>query len=658
GYNPLVVEGVKYIASNHKKIKDILQRVTKDEECINSLSAITRKAFTPGVFLMELEKCLGKLDKPYEQILAEILLCCVNTEIGALHEGYWIDHWLYNLDLIESFLAIFPDCVRDLFIDNETYTFFDNPDVVQPRSKKTILVDGRVRQYQAVLRDPEKENLIASRSGYAYKVRTQKGHGDIYKTNLLVKLLCLLTNKISSLDPFGIGIEMEAGKPGWCDSLNGLPGLFGSSICETLELIRLCRLLLTNCNELKLSIPETQPLFTELYQFSREVTRSIDKYKSSNSVDRENIFWSETSAVKDKYLENTKLGIAGTEEFVRFDEIIDYIQDCLEFLETKFTDSRKGAVLLNGVPRTYFINEVSDYEMIPGGEKDSQIQYVKPKMFQQTPVALFLEGPTHYVRMYPDEAEAVYNSVLKSGIYDKKLNTFKVCSSLEDESYELGRIKAYPSGWIENEAIYTHMQYKWLLELLRAGLHEEFFHEIKTAFPPFLDPQVYGRSILESCSFIASSANPDPSIHGQGFQPRFCGTTAEFINIWLLMTVGKKPFSLNKNHELQFQLQPILPAWLFTKEETIRNYWNATTEWEELAIPSKCFAFNFLGETLVIYHNPKQRPTFGQDAVRVKYYRIKYDNEEVLEIQGDIIGEPISKDIRDKKIGRIEILLD
>ena len=658
GYNPLVVEGVRYIGSNHEKIKDILQRVTKDQECLDLLLAFTRKAFTPGDFLMELEKSVGEMDRPYEEILAELLPCCVKSEIGALHEGYWIDHWFYNLDLIEAFLAIFPDRLWDLLIGNETYSFFDNPDVVQPRSKKTVLANGKVRQYQAVFRDPEKEALIASRSEYASKMRTRKGHGDVYRTNLLVKLLCLLTNKTSSLDPFGFGIEMEAGKPGWCDSLNGLPGLFGSSICETLELIRFCRMLLACLNDLKLSPSETQPIFTELYEFIGEVTRAIKKSPDSINPDKEKTFWQETHAAKEDYLKKTKFGISGTEESVSFVEIIDFITDCLKFLETKFTDRSKGKLLLNGVPYTYFVNQVSAYELLTDGEKDNKIRYIKPKTFQQTPVALFLEGPTHYIRLYPEDAEAVYNSVLKSGIYDKKLNTFKVCSSLEKESYELGRIKAYSAGWIENESIYTHMQFKWLLELLRAGLYEQFFQEMKTAFPPFLDPQQYGRSILENCSFIASSAHPDLSIHGQGFQPRFSGVTAEFINIWLLMTAGKIPFFMNNNQQLQFHLQPILPAWLFTKEETVHDYWKENTGWEEVAIPAKCFAFKLLGKTLVIYHNPKQRPTFGQDAVHVRRYSIEYDNGENLEIQGTIIGEPTSKAIRDKKINRIEILLD
>jgi hypothetical protein len=305
----------------------------------------------------------------------------------------------------------------------------------------------------------------------------------------------------------------------------------------------------------------------------------------------------------------------------------------------------------NDVPYTYFITEVSAYE--PVGLSGQ----VEATTFQQRPVALFLEGPTHYIRGYPDQAETVYEGVRQSGIYDEVLNTYKVCSSLEEESYELGRIKAYPSGWIENESIYTHMQYKWLLELLRAGLHEQFFEEIKTAFPPFLDPAVYGRSTLENCSFIASSAHPDSSIHGQGFQPRFSGVTAEFINIWLLMTVGERPFSLDNEGKLQFHLAPTLPGWMFTNEEKVIRYWNQDSGWEQISIPAHSFAFNFLENTLVLYSNPRRSATFGQDGVKVKSYRFTYLNGENCEIQGGTVGSPIAEDIRKKRIRRIETLL-
>lgn len=54
------------------------------------------------------------------------------------------------------------------------------------------------------------------------------------------------------------------------------------------------------------------------------------------------------------------------------------------------------------------------------------------------------------------------------------------------------------------------------------------FEDLKNALPPFMDPSVYGRSTLENSSFIASSVNPDESMHGRGFVARLSGTTAEF----------------------------------------------------------------------------------------------------------------------------------
>jgi hypothetical protein len=62
------------------------------------------------------------------------------------------------------------------------------------------------------------------------------------------------------------------------------------------------------------------------------------------------------------------------------------------------------------------------------------------------------------------------------------------------------------------------MSYKFYLELLRGGLYEEFFDEIKTGLVPFMDNAVYGRSPLEASSFIVSSAFPDKKMHGAGFQ--------------------------------------------------------------------------------------------------------------------------------------------
>ena len=107
-----------------------------------------------------------------------------------------------------------------------------------------MLARGRVRQYGAVLEDHEKATLIAARAEQSNWLRTEHGRGAIYRTMLFAKLAALALIKFATLDPLGMGVEMEAGKPAWYDALNGLPGLFGSSLCETFELQRLFEFLL------------------------------------------------------------------------------------------------------------------------------------------------------------------------------------------------------------------------------------------------------------------------------------------------------------------------------------------------------------------------------------------------------------------------------
>lgn len=39
--------------------------------------------------------------------------------------------------------------------------------------------------------------------------------------------------------------------------------------------------------------------------------------------------------------------------------------------------------------------------------------------------------------------------------------------------------KPFTPGWLENESIWLHMEYKYLLELIRNGMYEEFFFHCK-----------------------------------------------------------------------------------------------------------------------------------------------------------------------------------
>ncbi len=72
-----------------------------------------------------------------------------------------------------------------------------------------------------------------------------------------------------------------------------------------------------------------------------------------------------------------------------------------------------------------------------------------------------------------------------SDLYDEKLSMYKVNASLQNASFELGRARAFTPGWLENESIWLHMEYKYLLELIRNGMYEAFFEDFHKAAIPF-----------------------------------------------------------------------------------------------------------------------------------------------------------------------------
>jgi hypothetical protein len=188
------------------------------------------------------------------------------------------------------------------------------------------------------------------------------------------------------------------------------------------------------------------------------------------------------------------------------------------------------------------------------------------------------------------------------------------------------------------------MEYKYMLELLRAGMYEEFFGNFKNVFVPFMKPGVYKRSILENSSFIASSAYPDKDSHGRGFVARLSGATAEFIDVWIRMTTGKSIFCLDKDKKLCFKLSPALPSWLFSAKGGSASGGRNRT-----------FKFTLLGSIEVTYINKKGKDTFN-GGVKPVSYKLFLDNKEI-DIDGPTVAEPYSKMIRDRKIKKIIVSL-
>jgi len=149
---------------------------------------------------------------------------------------------------------------------------------------------------------------------------------------------------------------------------------------------------------------------------------------------------------------------------------------------------------------TYFINEVIKYEALNRLDPIKNAPLVRPIAFKSIRLPLFLEGPVRALKVEEDAKKAgtLYKALRKTKLYDFKLKMYKINEPLDGVSKEVGRSSIFTPGWLENESIWLHMEYKYLLEILKKGFYEEFFEEFKNVLIPFQKPERYGRSIVEN----------------------------------------------------------------------------------------------------------------------------------------------------------------
>ncbi len=617
GFNPLIVKGESFLLKDSLDLYKLLAGVA-EKNAIDKLNTFFKKTFTPGELIIFIEDSKIKLKSSYDDFLNLILSSALKLQEAEHGEGFWTDHWTYNLDLIESYLGIYPERFNELFFHRKVFSFYDNAELVRPRSERYLLHNGLARQLHSIMLDGAKKEMLRKRLSNPHLLRTESGSGQIYYTTLIAKLLCLAANKLASLDPFGVGIEMEANKPNWFDSLNGLPALLGSSSCETFELKRLLKMI-------KGALENSQINEIEL---ADEISNFIEGLSLLFCED-DFTYWDKSNTLKETYRHNIRLGFSGISTNFPIPKLISFADAALKKVELGLTKAFNNR---QGIYNSYFINEIAEYDLIDEHR-------LKPKKFIQKTAPLFLEGQMHALRLTQDKKQLLFlhKSTKKSALFDKKLKMYKVTSSLNSMPEEIGRCRIFTPGWLENESIWLHMEYKYILELLKGGLVEEFYAEFKNVLIPFQDPRRYGRSILENSSFLVSSVFADKKLHGNGFVARLSGSTAEFINIWLIMNVGVRPFYLDNNGELNLTFKPNLAGWLFDRD--------------------KKYSFNFLSQIRVTYYNPKRKDTFGKNAARISKITI-LENGQPIEINSATLGPLYAQKVRSRQIRQIDIYLE
>lgn len=262
------------------------------------------------------------------------------------------------MDLVDGYLTVYPEKEESMLFDITTIPFFMSPAVVKSRVNRYTLVDNNanspgsstIRVYNAVstagqadypaervdaiheiTSDPE---YIADVYGAGATWQKSKLTKKTFTVSVFTKLLMLGVLKFSTLDPFGMGVEQEGGKPGapccvvtrafflhfnyslgWNDAMNGLPGLVGSGLPETYEMLRIIqylRKMLTQYPSRSIEIP------TEFTVFLTSLKSALSSFlESSKSIADEFNYWDLSNIAREAYREATTLYFAGKNYYVQ-----------------------------------------------------------------------------------------------------------------------------------------------------------------------------------------------------------------------------------------------------------------------------------------------------------------------------------------------------
>ena len=549
GQNPLNVKPNIFICDDEK--------ILKDEGFDN---VFIRKCLNSGYEPYELYNYIkdDKNKENYQEIFNEILKKSHQEVQANFSEGYWIDHWSYLVDLLINFKSVYPNKIKELLLNGD-YRYFYSLVYVEPRSEKySYIAEGQIRQYGAIdlkkLKDEcEKKNFDISKT---YWLKDNKD--KIIKTTLASKIFNLILIKFSTLDNKQLGIEMECEKPGWNDAMNGLPGMFASAMSETVELLRLVDF---SIDSFHFIMDESFSLLEEQSTFYRAILVNINDLinKKIDSF----TYWDNITTARENFREVTHNGVSGETKEVNVKFALSTLKNIKKILNEAI---KKAKELGEGILPSYFIYEPTEYELL---DRRNHLGYktVKVTSFKLVMLPYFLEAPARSFKLgkhYADLKE--YNLIKKTDLYDKKFHFYKTCASLDDAPFEIGRIHAFTKGWLERECNFLHMDYKYMLGLLKCGLYKEFYKDIKTNLVCNLNPRIYGRSPIENSTFIVPSCNPDPKIHGKGYFARLTGANAEMLDIITYMFLGEHMFEMNDGI-LTLSLEPKLSKEFFKNKE-------------------------------------------------------------------------------------------
>ena len=356
--------------------------------------------------------------------------------------------------------------------------------------------------------------------------------------------------------------------------------------------------------------------------------------------------WDARHTLLENYRERVFMGFSGTLQSLPHASVRRLLGDISAFLSAAIAKAQRP----DGCITSYCAFDAAAYTLQSDGT-------VRITAFTPRPLPLFLEGFVHAMRIAtPAQARSLYQAVQASALFDQKLGMYRLNVPLTPQNFtnalDLGRQGIFNYGWLENGSIFLHMHTKFVLEMLRGGLVQEFYANIDKLLIPLRDPAEYRRSTTENVSFIVSSGfDIDPREHGAGYVARLSGSTVEYLHIWTHLFLGARPFVFEEG-ELIFRPQPSLSHTLFTQQERLAQPFGANER-----LPAHSASCAFLGDTLLVYTNPQRRDTFGESAATPCSFTLHGRDGSVQTVHAAELRGAAALALREGRVRRIELAL-
>lgn len=240
GYNPLTVATPLFRVPPEKISTVVAAFNIPDGRQADALSKILTKPFRIGQLFRDIKVAGIAFNSDKQAMVNLIADVCDQSFAGQFAQnGFWADHWTYTLDLVDSYLLVFPDKEEELLWNVDSIPFFMSPAVVKTRQARYSLVDSStnpgvgvstIRVYHAISISGE-QDYPSSRYPVLSEITQDPAYigdpygaggtwqrsaltGKTFTVSVIAKLLILGVLKFTTLDPLGMGVEQEGGKPG------------------------------------------------------------------------------------------------------------------------------------------------------------------------------------------------------------------------------------------------------------------------------------------------------------------------------------------------------------------------------------------------------------------------------------------------------------